>query len=538
MKTKEQKRKGQFYTPKLFADYAHKMISEQFGNDWREKFVVWDNCCGEKALTKDYYFKELYCSTLEETELENSKNYNPEATSFQYDFLNDDLNKLPEKLLKAFEENKPIIFFINPPYATASNMGADSKKGCAKTMINEEMLEDGIGMASRNLYAQFLYRIIMIKKQYNLTNCHIALFCKPNYLSSSSNDKFRNVLFDNFAYGDGVLFNASEFADVSDKWGINFSIWHSGKEENKRNFVHTLIHNEDGEIVADGKKNIYNIDGLTRGNDWAKSKVKQEGKNDYLGVTSAIVPNAKEHKYIKSVGDGLLGSMRSVSNDVYNSTQFVFLASSVIDTTGVIPIYADNLERSLAFFSARKLISDNWINDKDEYLAPNTINDKWNEFVNDSIIFSLFNSHSQQSSLRQVEYKGKKWDIKNEFFWMSKDEIMKLANECSNDECYNDAKSGSERYVYKLLQKITLSPEAQAVLDYAIELTRKTFKYRKLFNENNPKYQINNWDSGFYQLKALWKEYAPDELKTFKELFKKLADKMRPMVYELGFLKK
>ena len=538
MKTKEQKRKGQFYTPKLFADYAHKMISEQFGNDWREKFVVWDNCCGEKALTKDYYFKELYCSTLEETELENSKNYNPEATSFQYDFLNDDLNKLPEKLLKAFEENKPIIFFINPPYATASNMGADSKKGCAKTMINEEMLEDGIGMASRNLYAQFLYRIIMIKKQYNLTNCHIALFCKPNYLSSSSNDKFRNVLFDNFAYGDGVLFNASEFADVSDKWGINFSIWHSGKEENKHNFVHTLIHNEDGEIVADGKKNIYNIDGLTRGNDWAKSKVKQEGKNDYLGVTSAIVPNAKEHKYIKSVGDGLLGSMRSVSNDVYNSTQFVFLASSVIDTTGVIPIYADNLERSLAFFSARKLISDNWINDKDEYLAPNTINDKWNEFVNDSIIFSLFNSHSQQSSLRQVEYKGKKWDIKNEFFWMSKDEIMKLANECSNDECYNDAKSGSERYVYKLLQKITLSPEAQAVLDYAIELTRKTFKYRKLFNENNPKYQINNWDSGFYQLKALWKEYAPDELKTFKELFKKLADKMRPMVYELGFLKK
>jgi hypothetical protein len=136
-----------------------------------------------------------------------------------------------------------------------------------------------------------------------------------------------------------------------------------------------------------------------------------------------------------------------------------------------------------------------------------------------------------------VEYKGKKWDIFNQFFWMSKDERMKLANECSNDECYNDAKAGSERYVYKLLQKITLSPEAQAVLDYAIELTRKTFKYRKLFNENNPKYQINNWDCGFYQLKALWKEYAPDELKTFKELFKKLADKMRPMVYELGFLK-
>lgn len=531
--------KGEFYTPTLFVDYAHKMISEQFGEDWKEKFVVWDNCSGTKNLTRDYYFKELYCSTLEKAELEISERYNKEAVAFQFDFLNDSLDKLPEGLKEALENNKPIIFFINPPYATASNMGTDgtSKEGCAKTMINEQMLEDGIGMASRNLYAQFLYRIIMIKKQYNLTNCHIALFCKPNYLSSSSNDKFRNVLFDNFAYGDGVLFNASEFADVSDKWGINFSIWHSGKEENKRNFVHTLIHNEDGEIVADGKKNIYNIDGLTRGNDWAKSKIKQEGKNDYLGVTSAIVPNTKEHKYIKSVGDGLLGSMRSVSNDVYNSTQFVFLASSVIDTTGVIPIYADNLERSLAFFSARKLISDNWINDKDEYLAPNEEHPQYQEFVNDSIIFSLFHSASNQSSLRNIEYKGKKWDIKNEFFFMSKNEILDLANEYGFDFTFNDANVSNERYVYTLLQNIELSNEAKVVLDKAIELTKKSFRYRELFNEEHPEYQILNWDASYYQLKAMWKEYMPQEYKEFTELYKKLADKMRPMVYELNFLK-
>ena len=532
--------KGEFYTPTLFVDYAHNMIAKQFGEDWKEKYVVWDNCAGSKNLTRDYYFKELYCSTLEKAELDISAHYNKEATSFQFDFLNDSLDNLPKGLLEAFEENKPIIFFMNPPYATASNMGTDgtSKEGCAKTMINEQMLEDGVGMASRNLYTQFLYRIIMIKKQYNLTNCHIALFCKPNYLSSSSNNKFRNILFDNFAYGDGVLFNASEFADVSDKWGINFTIWHSGKEENKRDFIHTLIHNEDGEIVTDGKKNIYNIDGLTRGNDWAKSNVKQGSKNDYIGVTSAIVPNTKEHKYIKSVGNSLLGSMRSVSNDVYNSTQFVFLASSVIDTTGVIPIYADNLERSLAFFSARKLISDNWINDKDEYLAPNTEHENWQEFVNDSIVYSLFHSASNQSSLRQIEYKGKLWDIKNEFFWMSKNEMMALANENGNDHCYNDARVSSERYVYTLLQGITLSEEAKAVLDKACELVRKTFKYRMMFDEDNENYQINNWDCGWYQIKALAKEYAKDDFEEFKELYKRLSDKMLPMVYELGFLKK
>lgn len=95
--------KGEFYTPTLFVDYAHKMISEALGDDWKDEYVVWDNCCGTKNLTRDYRFKELYCSTLENAELDISSKYNPEATSFQFDFLNDPLDKLPNGLLQAFE---------------------------------------------------------------------------------------------------------------------------------------------------------------------------------------------------------------------------------------------------------------------------------------------------------------------------------------------------------------------------------------------------------------------------------------------------
>lgn len=68
-------------------------------------------------------------------------------------------------------------------------------------------------------------------------------------------------------------------------------------------------------------------------------------------------------------------------------------------------------------------------------------------------------------------------------------------------------------------------------------MTKDTFKYRKEFNELRPEYQIMNWDCGWYQIKALVKEYIPEEMKIFLDKFKKLADKMRPMVYELGFLK-
>ena len=63
-------------------------------------------------------------------------------------------------------------------------------------------------------------------------------------------------------------------------------------------------------------------------------------------------------------------------------------------------------------------------------------------------------------------------------------------------------------------------------------------KYRKLFNDEHPEVQIQNADAGFYQLKQMLKEYMPDELKEFKELYKKLAEKMKPTIYELGFLRK
>jgi hypothetical protein len=200
----------------------------------------------------------------------------------------------------------------------------------------------------------------------------------------------------------------------------------------------------------------------------------------------------------------------------------------------ILPI---NFTRCTALFSARKLIEKNWVNSKDEYLAPNENHPAYKEFENDSIIYSLFHSASNQSSLREVEYKGKKWDIKNEFFFMGKDEIAELANANYNDYCFNDCKKSDERYVYTILKDMKLSDEAQIVLDKAKELVKKSFAYRSLFNEEHPEYQIMNWDCGWYQIKAVVKEYLPNDYKEFNKLYKKLADKMHPMVYELGFLK-
>ena len=531
--------KGEFYTPTLFVDYAHKMIAEQFGEDWKEKYVVWDNCSGTKNLTRDYYFKELYCSTLENAELAISDRYNREGVSFQFDFLNDSLDKLPQGLKLALEENKPIIFFLNPPYSKntgGGKLGATSEKNCY-TPIREEMNKNKIGACSANLYTQFLYRIKMIKEQYNLTDVHIALFSPTNWLCGESFKCFRTEFFKHFSFNNGVLFNAGHFADVATNWGISFSIWNSGETANKHNFNYNLIDNIDGEIKVVEGKNVYNVDNSKTASDWVREETNGLKTIDSINLTSAIAVRTKDGARKGKIVDGSLGYYYVAGNSCCKNSQHNALYTAASSLAIGVSILNDNFDKVVSLFSAKKLIESNWTNAEDEYFAPNTENEKWNEFVNDSVVFSLFNPFSQQSSLRQVDYKDKKWDIKNEFFFMSKNDIMSLASENGYDFTFNDANVSNERYVYTKLQGIELSQEAKAVLDKAIELTKKSFKYRELFNEEHPEYQIMNWDCGWYQIKGMLKEYMPNELKEFNELYKKLADKMHPMVYELGFLK-
>lgn len=530
--------KGEFYTPTLFVDYAHKMIAEQFGEDWKEKYVVWDNCSGTKNLTRDYYFKELYCSTLENAELAISDRYNREGVSFQFDFLNDSLDKLPQGLKSALEENKPIIFFLNPPYATTCNFGDKNKAEEGNdTIINDVMKEKGMKRCSDNLYAQFLYRIMLIKEQYNLTNIHIALFSPTLFLTGSSFESFRNVFFKEFAFNGGVQFKASHFADVADSWGISFSIWNNGETTDKNNFNYALIDNIDGEIKEVGNKVVYNIDGQKTASLWAKEDVKKNKTEDAPQMTSGINYKPNKDGCRGNLVKNALGFYYNNSNNVDKNAQNVGMFTSCFSSGTGCSILPINFDKCTALFSARKLIEKNWVNSKDEYLAPNEEHEKYQEFVNDSIVYSLFHSASNQSSLRQVEYKDKLWDIKNEFFFMSKDDIMQLANDYGFDFTFNDANVSNERYVYTKLQGIELSQEAKAVLNMAIDLVNASFKYREMFDEEHPEYQIMNWDCGWYQIKGMLKEYMPNALKEFNELFKALGDKMRPMVYELGFLK-
>ena len=92
---------------------------------------------------------------------------------FQYDYLNDDTDrvlgqdqtvgwKMPQQLVDDLENPElKWIIFINPPFGTAQNIDnpAESKEGISMTKVQKHMTNDHLGEVSRELAAQFLYRI-------------------------------------------------------------------------------------------------------------------------------------------------------------------------------------------------------------------------------------------------------------------------------------------------------------------------------------------------------------------------------------------
>lgn len=548
----DRRMKGDFWTPTAFVDYAHNMIEDVIGDDWKESCVVWDNCWGTGNLTRDYMFKELYCSTLYQGELNIGAEYNQEATKFQFDFLNDDIpmpddlvhnpTKLPQGLVDALTQDKPIVFFLNPPYSTSSSdygKGAANTKGAGvcSSAIYTEMVNNNMGNASKNLYAQFLYRIMKIKQGYNLTNCYIGLYSPTLFLTGPSWSVFRQHFLKEFSFKKACQFQASHFADVSKDWGISFSIWHCGETIDKKNFFYDCVDEIDGEVQVVDTKIVYNMDGDYSAKEWIKIPIKGISIEEKPTLSSAL--SVQTGKFCRTkINKNALGCYSNMGNSVdQNQLKVSIFTSCDSSNANGLSIMKENFERVIALFSARKLINKNWINSKDEYIAPDENHPQYNEFVNNSIVHSLFHSASNQSSLRNLDYKGKTWNIYNEFFWMSNDEIMQLANNNNFSQTYNEARISKNRYVYDKLQTIILSPEAQVVLDKANEIVRSTFKYREMFDSEHPEYQIMNWDCGWYQIKALAKEYAKNDYDNFVKLFKLLEEKMRPMVYILGFLK-
>lgn len=610
----DRRRKGDFYTPTIWVDAAHKLLEKNLGKNWKDDYIVWDCAWGTGNLTRDYKFSSLYCSTFSQSDLNISTRYNKKAVKFQYDFLNDDVEEMEEalealrtplKIKGVYSENfepyinfrdvnrlysdavekgilsfnecistykravgmlkrtklyksapqlidnllstdKPLVFFINPPYGTSKNNSTNkennSKAGIAKTGIRDVMAGKKLGMAQRQLYTQFLFRCIEIMRLFGNKGA-IGAFTQSDFLTTVSYGEFRKYLYGNSKYLDGFQFSGGYFDKVKQYVGLTFTIWDASQKTNEQISIDIVDLGETPDklnvirkkdiIIPEKLFNVEIRDTL------AKAK-KTKQKKECLALKSGL--NVREDEPVTLCLEGSLGGFQCNSNDVNQNAQRVALFSSQFFGPANMDIIPETFCDAMTLFTVRRLIVPDWINWKDEYAVPNKDDERYAQFEADSIVYSLFESKSQQTSMRNLFYNGKTWDIYNEFFWLSVKDIENLAGglwskEDINGVIENDLEDfGQDRFVYKKLQTVTLSTDAQEVLDCATKLLMSSFKYRSKFNKEHPEYHINTWDAGWYQIKGLLKEYDKDGLRQFEVMFKQFEDRMRPLVYELGFL--
>lgn len=546
---------GAYFTPKVIVDYAHEVITKNLGENWKEEYVVWDPAAGTLNLTRDYQFRELYCSTLFQEELDLASDYNPESNKFQFDFLNDEFKairdggKVPDGLYDAVnDKDKKVMVLMNPPYAnTGSGFGGFNSKGQkllgknidGNDKLKEEMKKAGYGMAAKNLYNKFIFLALKYGDK-------MAAFTPTGFLRNVTSFNVRKYLSSFTKMITSFSFDSKYFDGAAGGWPIMFSIW--TQEEISEEYFSEFV-----EFINGKKKSIKTKEFYSAPQSYA-GKLNSLNKKNSTNVSSKLALSMpctlKDIRTDWKLPKDYLGSA-PLTHFVGEGTHVgIYTAPYSNKGTPRLNITKSTLFDATLFSSVRTLIKNDWFNETDLILEGSPTE----EFKYDSLIHFLFQTRSYQSSLRKVGYDtqgnpinyptaAKKGTINvyNEWFFLSNQEMQDLADGVFS-ELYYDAKGQKDRYVYNEIEKLIadnkLSQEALDVLEAGRNLFRDTMTNRQSLHTQYPEYHLNAWDAGFWQLRtALKKAGLESMLDDLNEKYKKLEDKMRPLVYELGFLK-
>jgi hypothetical protein len=571
----KRRRQGAFFTPTIWAEDAHRTMENALGADWRDECIVWDCCAGTGNLTRDYDFADLIISTAQAEDVNTMRRegYNEGARIFQYDFLNpaspspffentDALNVIPlsvQTLLKqGAKAGKRLVFLINPPYATSRNgvTTTTSKADVSSTIANEEMKGAKLGACSQQLYAQFLFQCEQVASEYGFKQKSVGVFCKPAFMVSGSFAKFRPYWYERYSYEAGFLFQASHFADVSGAWGVSFTLWNEGKTDIKQELPVTLKDMKDEGVISLRDKTLYASDGR-EASTWVREPVK--------GLKTFDAPQMRSGLSIGQEGRGkqTSASLFYFTNNANNiqQNQVVFFTSSCGSAANGLSVLAgEGWRRAIALYSARKLVKGDWVNDKDEYLAPQTDLEGYDQWVDDCHVYALLQSSNNTTAMRDITYKGRKYDIHNHFFWLTRAQAVALYGSHTDTRAlYRDAKQrpipfdpslteppqwrkDGDPYFANILPSLNLSPLAQEILDDLQALFIKSFHLRgkTTHDAKGLELHLNAWDASIYQHKKLWATDAAltTEWSALKAKHKALAESLAEGVYTYGFLRK
>ncbi|PAB52264.1 hypothetical protein A3P64_07395, partial [Lactobacillus johnsonii] len=194
-------------------------------------------------------------------------------------------------------------------------------------------------------------------------------------------------------------------------------------------------------------------------------------------------------------------------------------------------------------FAARRAVEPTWINAQDNFSYPNTKKNGYQTFENDCLVYSIFDTASNQAAYRNwknyqnTNIKGK-WI--NNWFWLKRDFVLEHAENINQAIIYDDARGDTDRFVANEIERRNFSPEAKNVLDLATNVWIEQLQYRDLAINDLPGKSLNAWDAGWYQMKLIQKNYPTRSMNKLQEAIKGLKQKIAKQViyYEMLALDK
>jgi hypothetical protein len=277
-------------------------------------------------------------------------------------------------------------------------------------------------------------------------------------------------------------------------------------------------------------------------------KVKEKGQ-------SRVLPSSLAYK-------------TAMGNNLMEAADSTYMVSAGSTRGHGYSLSTANWRRAVALYGARKLVLEAWDTQKDEYLTPDTALPGYEQWVDDCHVYAMTHRYNQCTAMRDVQYKGKSWRIKNHWFWKTRQDSLAALDTVGTPTVYRDCeqepvkqsdrnlitgedetqpweKTGDSYFAYLLATgQVTLSDDAQRVLDLMDALWVKSLPERENYYAGRgilpkqPDLHLNAWDAGLYQMKHLWRDLFPDEWAELKEAHKALAGRLQGGVYTYGFLKR
>lgn len=538
------RKEGEFYTPEIWCVEGRTYLKDMLGDQWGKAYI-WDASAGSGNLmrTEGYPQDKLFLSSLLSEDIDILNLAYPDAETFQLDFLNeldyDEYNTyfsdlLPPRLVEVLKNNEPIVFYMNPPYKVMEAKSSD---------VGNFMASQGMAKSALDIFHQFMYRIVLLKRFYNLTNVSLGIFGPVTMFHSDMIAPLYEEFKKEFKFFDGMCFTAGDFANTSESvgWMVGYTAWRTRTAEDTEDkalllkakaVVSDEIRLIGSRLVTSIEENIHN---------WVFAKDIM--RKDIL-LPKTTMYDKFEGELVKAPSNNL-GYLMS-SNYVIRATRRCSVTT--LPNPDNVPITEENFWRAVGSFTARRcyIMKQNAFDNSQYYSSPETTIEGYDAWLRDALIVFLFDFSAQQASYRNVDKYGKTGedvtfgeighDYANKLFPISQDIVKQVV---TDEVIIADMEAHPAQNEFLLSQIETVLPllsvEAREMFEFGCQTLLTSLHGTLRKDADYPKW-TQAWDAGVAQIRDT-KTLVPQETyDKYSYLMNRLKDKLYDGIFKYGFM--